>query len=103
MSYVHCVFFTLKPDAPAADADAQIADARNLLAQIPSVRAIHSGRRDDTMQRDVSVTDYDIGLTVLFADRAGHDLYADHAQHLAYVDRHKAIWSQVRFCDFTAD
>lgn len=102
MNYVHCVFFTCHPHTPAADVDAQIADAQSLLAGIPTVRLVRSGRRDTTMQRDVNVTDYEIGLTVLFDDKAGLQVYADHPLHVDYVARHKKNWQSIRVYDFEA-
>jgi hypothetical protein len=102
MTYVHCVFFSCKPDLSAADIDAQIADAQNLLARIPTVRLVRSGRRDATMQRDVNVKDYDIGLTVLFDDKAGLQTYADHPLHLEYVAKYKPNWTGIRVFDFAA-
>ncbi len=102
MTYVHNVFFTCSPEASPADIDAQIADGKALLAKIPSVRELKTGRRDETMQRDVNITDYNIGLTALFDDKAGHDLYADHPLHLEYIGNHKANWAKVAVYDYIA-
>lgn len=100
MNYVHCVYFTCNPDVPASQIDAQVADAADLLGKIPSVRLVRSGRRDVAMQRDVNATDYDIGLTVLFDDKAGLQLYADHPLHLEYIGKYKQNWQRVRVYDF---
>ncbi|HQE26679.1 MAG TPA: Dabb family protein [Phycisphaerae bacterium] len=102
MKYVHCVFFSCKPETADADIEAQIADAQNLLGHIPTVRLVRSGRRDATMQRDVNVKDYDIGLTVLFDDKAGLQTYADHPLHLEYVGKYKQNWAAFRVFDLTA-
>ncbi|MDM8008214.1 MAG: Dabb family protein [Phycisphaerae bacterium] len=99
MAYVHCVFFTLKPDTPESEIDAQIAGGQELLAGIPTVRRLETGRRDETMNRDVSVTDFDLGLVVLFDDKAGHDVYADHPLHLEYIKRYKPQWAGIRVFD----
>lgn len=102
MKYVHSVYFSCRPDTPAAQIDAQVDDARNLLGRIPSVRLVRSGRRDPAMQRDVNVTDFDIGLTVLFDDAAGLKLYADHPLHLEYVGKYKPNWQGIRVLDYEA-
>lgn len=102
MSYVHNVYFAFRPDASDRDFEAQIADANELRAKIPTVRLVLSGRRDATVQRDVSLTDFDLGLTVHFDNRAGLDTYSDHPLHLEFVNRHKGNWSSVRVCDFDA-
>lgn len=101
--YVHAVFFYCKADITEAQMRAQINDAYDLLGDIPSVRRIDSGLRDVDADRPVNVTDYDIGLTVYFEDRAGHDIYQDHPRHLEYVNRHKANWDSVRVFDFVAE
>ena len=100
MTYVHCVFFTIKEGTPASAVDAQIADGTSLLGQIPTVRELKTGRRDETVNREVSVTDYEIGLMVLFNDKADSEVYADHPLHLEYIAKNKANWTQVRVCDF---
>ncbi len=102
MRYIHVVCFTLKPGTPDDRLRAQIADADALLAGIPTVRMVRSGPRDQTMQRPVSVTDFDIGLVVVFDDKAGYEVYADHPLHLEYVQRHRDGWSRVAVIDFQA-
>lgn len=100
MTYVHCVFFTLKPGTPQSEIDAQVVSGRELLARIPTVRRLETGRRDETMNREVSVTDFDLGLVVLFDNKAGHDVYADHPLHLEYIKRHKPHWEKIRGFDY---
>jgi hypothetical protein len=100
--YVHAVFFTCKPGTPDSEIESLVADGYKLLAQVPSVRQLESGRRDLEAVRDVNVKDYDVGLVVYFDDRAGHDVYAQHPRHLEYIDRHKSNWETVRVFDFIA-
>jgi len=103
MTYVHSVYFTFKPTASETDMTTQIADGKAMLARIPTVRQIETGRRDQTVNRDVSMTDFDVGLTVLFDDKAGLDAYSNHPLHLEYVNKHKANWTAIRVCDFLTD
>lgn len=100
MNYVHCVFFDCGSATAAEEIEAQVADAQDLLAKIPTVKLVHSGQRDVTMQRPVSATDFQIGLTVIFDDRAGLDLYANHPLHLEYMARYKKNWQGIRVYDF---
>ena len=102
MTYVHTVCFTCKPGTSPAAMDAQIADATALLGRIPTVKLIHSGRRDVEQQRTVSVTDWEIGLVVICDDKPGYQVYADHQLHLDYIARHNKIWDRVRVFDFQA-
>jgi hypothetical protein len=102
MKYVHCVFFTCKPGTPAEAIEAQIADGQELLAKIPTVRLLDTGRRDANMQRAVSVTDFEIGLVVMCDNKPDYMVYADHPLHVEYIARHKAIWDRVRVHDYEA-
>ena len=99
--FVHCVFFTLKPEVKDDQITEFIRDCY-LLKQVPSVRKLEAGRRDERMTRDVNVTDYTIGLVVYFDDKEGHDLYNAHALHQKLVEKHKDQWSKVRVFDFDA-
>ncbi len=101
-TYVHAVFFTMKPGISDADIDALVKDASELLAKIPTVRRVQSGRRDHQMTRDVNDQQFEVGLVVHFDDRAGHDVYQTHELHLQYVARNKEKWSAVRVYDFVA-
>lgn len=100
MNYIHCVFFTCKPNTADEAIQAQIDDGQELLAKIPSVKLLRTGRRDIDMQREISVTDYEIGLVVMCDDKAGYNVYANHPLHLEYILRHKPIWNRVRVCDY---
>ena len=103
MAYIHCVFFTFKPRTPPAEIEAQIASGRELLAKVPTVARLETGHRDETMNRDVSVTDFELGLVVFFDDKAGHDVYATHPLHMEYISRHKACWTRVRVFDYVSE
>jgi hypothetical protein len=102
MAYIHCVFFTLKPNTPTDEVDALIADGRELLAKVPTVRRLDTGRRDPDALREVNDKGYEVGLTAYFDDRAGHDVYAGHPLHQQYLERHEQHWASVRVFDFQA-
>jgi hypothetical protein len=101
--YVHAVYFTCHDGTSDAEIDALIADGHKLLGDIPTVQRVETGRRDPCADRDVNVTDYDVGLIVYFDNREGHDVYQDHPKHLEYVRKHKPNWTQVRVCDFVTE
>lgn len=101
--YVHAVFFTCKPGTCQSEIDALVADGRELLAGVPSVRRLETGRRDTTAVREVNVTDYDVGLVVHFDDRQALENYLEHPAHIQYVEKHKPHWAAVRVYDFITD
>ena len=98
--YVHCVIFYLKKDAPKDEAKALIADAHELLAKIPTVRLIKIGPPAEKSSPKVAVTDYQIGLLVLFDNYDGLKTYLDHDLHLKYVDKHMKHIDKVLVYDF---
>jgi hypothetical protein len=99
--FVHTVFFYLKKDAPANEADALIADAQKLLAKIPTVRGIRAGK-PATQGTPIAVKDYQVGLLVQFDDAEGLHTYADHPLHKEYVSAHEKNWDKVLVYDFVS-
>jgi hypothetical protein len=87
-NFVHTVIFHLKKDAPAAEVEALITDARELLRPIPSVRDLKIGRPADKGTPDRAKKDFQVGLVVLFNDQAGLETYLNHPMHLKYVEKH---------------
>jgi hypothetical protein len=97
--FVHTVFFYLKKDAPANEADALIADAQKSLAKIPSVREIRAGKPAEKAT-PVAVKDYQVGLLVRFDDAEGLHTYLDHPLHKEYVSAHEKNLDKVLVYDF---
>lgn len=98
--YVHTVIFYLKKDAPQNEPSALISDAHDLLAKIPSVRAIKAGRPAEKATRDVAIKDYQVGLAVHFGDYAGLEAYFAHAKHDEYLQRHGKYVDKILVYDF---
>ena len=99
-SYVHAVIFYLKKDAPKGEADALVKDAFELLAKIPSVRSIKAGLPAEKSSPKFAVTDYQVGLLVLFDNYEGLKEYLEHPDHLKYVDRHMKHLDKILAYDF---
>jgi hypothetical protein len=91
---VHTVFFWLKKGAPKSAAKALVADCRKYL-QTPTVRHLWAAPPARTPVRDVVDATYDVGLTVVFDDVAGHDAYQEHPDHKAFIARNKKHWLRV--------
>jgi hypothetical protein len=99
--FVHTVFFWLKPDVSPTARAALLQDCRQLLEKIPTVQQIWAGTPVPS-PRPVVDGSYAVGLTVIFTDAAGHDVYQDHPLHLEFIARHKAIWQRVQVYDFAS-
>lgn len=78
---------------------ALLADCDQLLRKVPSVRQLHAGKPAMT-PRDVVDNSYDVGLCVIYDDKAGHDLYQEHPLHKEFIAKHKAHWKRVQIYDF---
>lgn len=98
-SFVHTVYFILKKDAPANEADSLIADTQKLLGKIPSVREIKAGKPAEKAT-PISAKDYHVGLLVLFDDADGLHTYVDHPLHKEYVSNHEKNLEKVLVYDF---
>ena len=96
--FFHAVYFYPRENAEPGDADALIAGCRHYLTNIPTVTYFAVGTPAGT-PRDVVDNAYLVGLLVGYADVAGHDVYQDHPDHLAFIAANKQYWSQVKVFD----
>src|SRR3954462_14561876 len=84
--FIHTVFFWMKPGTSDAARQQLVADAREYLGKIPTVRHLWAGRPAMT-PRDVVDNSYDVGLCVVLDDSAGLDLYQEHPLHKEFLAR----------------
>lgn len=97
--FIHVVFFWCKPGTPESVKQEMLKYAHEVMPKIPSVKQVWSGKSVPS-PRDVVDSSYDVGLCVVFADKAGHDLYQPHELHNEFVRRFKDHWNRVRVFDF---
>jgi hypothetical protein len=100
--FVHTVFFWMNPGVTDADRQQLSTDCLELLGRAPTVRHIHAGRPAGT-PREVVDNSYDVGLTVVLDDKAGHDIYQVHPLHLDFIKRNKPNWARVQVYDFVTE
>ncbi len=86
--YAHVVIFRMKEDAPKDAVEKAIADCRELLAKVPSVRSVRAGRPAARGTPDVPKMQYDFALLVLFEDADGLEAYIKHPLHVKFVEKH---------------
>jgi hypothetical protein len=96
--FIHVVCFWLKPNTPAAAHDQLIADSKAYLGKIPEVRHLWVGQPMMT-PREVVDNSYDVCLTVVLDDTAGHDAYLVAAPHKEFIERNKPHWDRVKIID----
>jgi hypothetical protein len=98
MQLMHNVFFTLKDKSPAAVK--QLVDAcKKYLTIQPGIVTFAAGARDPGLTREVNDLGWDVGLHVLFKDRASHDAYQDDPTHDKFIEEMKGNWAKVRVFD----
>lgn len=97
--FIHTVYFWLKPGTPDEARDRLVEDCVKYLAACPTVKKLHAGKPAMT-PRDVVDNSYAVGLTVGFADRAGHDAYQEDPSHHEFIERNKEHWERVQVYDY---
>ena len=97
--FIHTVYFWMKAGSADASRKQLVDDARNYLGKIPTVRHLWAGVPAMT-PRDVVDNSYDVGLTVVLDDTAGHDVYQIHDLHKEFIARNKTHWERVQIYDF---
>jgi hypothetical protein len=95
--FIHSVYFWLAN--PESDADrAALQAGLESLRGVDAIQAVSIGTPANT-RRPVIDHSYDFALLLTFTDEAAHDVYQDHAVHLAFVDTCRHLWSRVQIYD----
>lgn len=94
----HMVFFTLK-DTSAESQSGLVAACQKYLTDHPGVVYFSVGLRGEEYERPVNVLDFQVGLHVVFEDKAAHDAYQVNERHLQFIEENKATWDNVRIFD----
>jgi hypothetical protein len=98
MLLAHNVFFSLHDRSPAAR-ERLVRACRTLLAPHAGVVFFACGPLDEGLNREVNDRDFDVGLHIVFTDRAAHDAYQATPAHLRFIAENKADWKRVRVFD----
>lgn len=97
--FSHIVIFWTDPTRPEAP-DELIAGANRYLRTIPGVLHFHVGKMVSS-PRPVVQQSYQVGLNLIFADKAAHDAYQTHPQHVEFVEKvFKPLCRKVVVYDF---
>jgi hypothetical protein len=94
----HVVYFTLK-DSTAENRRRLVDACKKYLAHHPGTVFFAAGPLAEDFRRDVNVRDWDVALHLVFADKAAHDRYQEHPDHVAFVNENKDTWARVRVFD----
>jgi len=53
----------------------------------------------ESFKGEANDREWDIALHLVFTDKAAHDKYQDHPEHLKFIEENKANWAKVRVFD----
>lgn len=98
----HNIYFTLH-DSSAAARQSLIDACKKYLAPHPGILSFHCGVLAADHVRPVNDRDFDVGLHVIFQDKAAHDWYQTSPDHNQFVAEMKPNWKQTRVFDTTVD
>ncbi len=96
---VHSVFFYLRADLTPAQREEFLKEGLESLLPIGSVSRAYIGRPAAIPPRPVVDASYDFALTALFETIEAHNAYQVDPVHVAFVNRFKTYWTQVRIYD----
>ncbi len=94
----HNVFFKLTDASPAKVADLVAACKKYLNVQ-PGIVFFAAGPLVAELAREVNDRDWDVGLHLVFVDKAAHDAYQDDPTHNQFIAEMKSNWAKVRVFD----
>ncbi len=94
----HMVFFTLAEDTPK-HREQLVAACQKYLSDHEGTVYFSAGTIAEEFDRDVNDTKFDVALHLVFVNKAAHDKYQTHPQHLKFIDENKQLWSGVRVFD----
>jgi len=98
VAIAHAVYFKLKDATPAAKL--KLVESCDLyLEGRDGVVSYSAGVRGEDFKRDVNDLDFDVSLHLVFKDKASHDAYETHPEHLKFIEANKANWTKVRVFD----
>lgn len=98
MGIAHMVYFKLK-DSRAESKQKLIDGCNKYLSKHEGVIYFSAGLRGEEFARDVNDKDWDVGLHLVFANKAAHDKYQDHPDHTKFRDEIKDAIAKVRVFD----
>ena len=94
----HMVYFKLKDSTPE-NREKLVAACNKYLSDHDGTVYYAAGAIGDAFKSPVNDRDWDVALHLVFADKAAHDKYAGHPEHLKFIEEHKDSWAKVRVFD----
>jgi hypothetical protein len=94
----HNVYFSLKDNSPAARKKLVNACKKYLSGHEGAV-FFAAGTLAEELNREVNDRDFDVGLHIVFKNKAAHDKYQDAERHKKFIEENRDNWKKVRVFD----
>ncbi|HJZ59610.1 MAG TPA: Dabb family protein [Gemmataceae bacterium] len=94
----HMVYFKLKDASPAAR-QKLVEACKKYLSDHDGVVFFSAGVIADDFKREVNDREWDVALHLVFENKAAHDKYQEHPDHLKFIEENKDNWAKVRVFD----
>jgi hypothetical protein len=94
----HMVYFSLKDNSDAAK-QKLVAACKQYLAKHEGTVFFAAGVVGQEFNREVNDRDWDVGLHLVFQNKAAHDKYQDHPLHKKFIEENRDNWKKVRVFD----
>ena len=94
----HNVFITLK-DVSDNAVEILLKDCYTYLKDLSGIVYFSAGYLVPENNGDVNITDYHVGVHVVFSNKMYHDKYQVAEKHKIFIDRNKDTWAQIRVFD----
>jgi hypothetical protein len=94
----HMVYFSLNESSPEAR-EKLVAACKKYLGEHEGTVYFSVSVLAAEFDRPVNDRDFDVGLHLVFKNKAAHDKYQDHPRHLKFIEENKATWKKVRVFD----
>ena len=96
--FYHSVYFWLRPNGEADDAQKNADGCRTHLSNIPGIVTMNIGFPAGT-PRDVVDNSYGVALLIVFETKESYDVYETHPDHLRFIADFHHLWSRVQVYD----
>ncbi len=94
----HMVYFALKDKSPES-IQRHVDACHKYLDGHEGVVFFGVGTRVPDLNRPVNDQEFDVGLHVVFTDRASHDKYQVHERHVKFIEETRPQWAGARVFD----
>lgn len=95
---VHNVFFSLKDNSAAAQTKL-VAACQKYLTKHGGELYFAAGQRATNFAGRFNDKNFDVGLYIVFKDKAAHDKYQEDARHKQFIAENQDNWKEVRVFD----